>query len=109
MCFLVGNSGILINMATGVLGTVSFVFGADISEWNGLGGMSLGVLLDERKQCILPDLLSPLGMGAENEERLQQVDWRRVCEETGRLDLEERMESEDLKFAYMLLLACLLL
>lgn len=75
VCFLVGNSGILINMATGVLGRVSYVLGADISKWGWTRRDVSGSLLDGRKQGTLPALLRPLGMGAENEKRLQQVDW----------------------------------
>lgn len=51
---------------------------------------------------ILVDLLSPLEMEAESEERAQQVACYRTADETGGLFLEERRENKDLKFAYIL-------
>ena len=47
------------------------------------------------------DPLSPLGMGAESEERPQQKSCYRPGDETGRLGMEERRKSEDLKLAYL--------
>ena len=41
-------------------------------------------------------------MGAESEERQQQVVCSRAGDETGGLGLEERRENEDLKLAYLL-------
>lgn len=51
---------------------------------------------------ILMDLLSPLEMGAESEERAQQVACYRTADETRGLFLEERRENKDLKFGYIL-------
>lgn len=48
------------------------------------------------------DLLSPPVMGVESEKRTPQVVCYRSEDETKRLDLEKRVESEDLKPAYVL-------
>lgn len=50
-------------------------------------------------------LLNSLGMGAENELRPQLV-CSGAGEETGRLDMEERRESEALKLTYLLCITC---
>lgn len=47
------------------------------------------------------DLLSPLGMGAQNKERPQQIVCYRAWDESGGLDLEKMKERGDLKLAYI--------
>lgn len=55
--------------------------------------------LEESRMCH-QDLLSPLGIGTEGEEKSQQVVCYIAGDET-RLDLEEREKSEDLNIAYL--------
>lgn len=48
------------------------------------------------------DLLSPLGMVLESEGRPRQAICYRAADETGKLDMEERRENNDLKTAHLL-------
>lgn len=48
----------------------------------------------EENRELHQDLLSPLRIGTESEERSQQVVFFRACDEAGGLDIEEKGESE---------------
>lgn len=54
-----------------------------------------------RKQCMPLDLVIPLRIGTEREERPQQMVSYRDWEETGGLDLEGRRVNKDLKMTYL--------
>lgn len=52
--------------------------------------MTNAVYRREKSRVLLRNLLSPLGMGSEREERLKQVICYRAGDESGGLVLEER-------------------
>lgn len=64
---------------------------------DGLEGRAKEVHGEEGKRVFHQDLLISLGMGAESEERPQQIVCYRAGRETRELDLGERRESEDLQ------------
>lgn len=60
-----------------------------------LGSGLMGVHRKEESRVLQQDLLSPLGLGAESEEKLQQLVCYRDGDRTGwGLDWEERRQSE---------------
>lgn len=69
---------------------------------DGLGGGYEGVHRKKESRVSHHDLLSPLGIGAESEERPQKVVCYTAGDKTGGVDMRERREFEDLKLAYAL-------
>lgn len=56
----------------------------------------------KKSRVFYQDILSHLRMGTESEERPQQVVYCRAGDENGGLGIQERRQSEDLKFSYLL-------